>query len=315
MAWMADEFRRSGFDDANSIACVTGKPLHRGGISGRTEATGRGVQYATHCFFRDGRGATAIGLGNSIEDKSFIVQGFGNVGYHAAKFLSEEDGARIISIIERSGVVTNLSGLDVEALKQHFVAHGTFEGFPGGEFSRDTRQALIADCDCLIPAALENAITPTEARTLNARVVIEAANGPVTANADEILIARGIPVLPDLLVNSGGVIVSYFEWVKNLTHIPFGLMDRRRREQNRLYMADLMAEMTGSEFPLKSRAQFLGGNDEIDLVRSGLEDMIRNAYAKIAELRAERPEIPDYRTAAYVLAISQIGAAYREIGI
>lgn len=315
MAWMADEFRRSGQADVNGHACVTGKPLARGGIAGRTEATGRGVQYAMQCFFRDQSGAERAELGTSLKDQRITVQGFGNVGYHAAKFLSEEDEARIVCVIERDGLIRNDSGLDVQALKDHFNEHGTFRGFDRGEFATESKDGLIGECDILIPAALENAVDEDVARRLKARLVVEAANGPVSFEADRILRENGVVVLPDLFVNSGGVVVSYFEWVKNLTHIPFGLMDRRRRERSRYTITTALEQMTNRAFPVDMRDEFLDGGSELDLVRSGLDDVMRNAYDRMSNLMSERPDITNFRTAAYVIAISNIANAYAEIGI
>ncbi len=315
MAWMADEFRRSGSADVNGHACVTGKPLSRGGIAGRTEATGRGVQYAIQCFFRDENGAERIGMGASLQSKTITVQGFGNVGYHAAKFLSEDDGAKVVCVIERDGLIKNDDGLNIEALKEYFTQHRTFRGCDLGEFSPNTEDGLMTACDILVPAALENAIDENIAKCLKAKLIVEAANGPVSFDADQILNDRGITVLPDLFVNSGGVIVSYFEWVKNLTHIPFGLMDRRRRERSRQTIATALEQMTEQPFPKHMRDEFLDGGSELDLVRSGLDDVMRSAYDRIAELRIQKPEVPDFRTAAYVIAIRNIANAYADIGI
>ena len=315
MAWIADEYRRRGPLDINANACVTGKPLAGGGIHGRTEATGRGVQYAIQCFYRDEHAKAKYGIADGLSDKTVVMHGFGNVGYHAAKFLHEEDGCRIIRVVEYNGMITNDNGLDIEALKSYFMANGTFENFSGGTFDADTGNSLLKPCDILIPASKENTIDETLAGNLNARLVVEAANGPVSFQADSILGSRGIAVLPDLFVNSGGVIVSYFEWVKNLTHIPFGLMERRRREHHRLTTASVLERMTGKAFPEDMKEEFLDGGSEIDLVRSGLDDMMRSSYDRISEALRTHPEYRDYRTAAYVIAITAIADAYQAIGV
>lgn len=314
MAWMADEFKRTGpADIINANACVTGKPLSRGGIAGRTEATGRGVQYAIHCYLRD-LGQPGIAGNRDLSTMTVAVQGFGNVGFHAAKFL-REDGARIVCIAERDGYVVSRDGLDVEALKQHQSETGSILGFAGGESHASSAEALEIDCDILIPAAMEGAITLANAHRVRAKLIAEAANGPVTFDAEPVLAHRGVVILPDLFVNAGGVVVSYFEWVKNLTHIPFGLMERRRRERRNTQIANALETMTGQEFPSGLRGEFLEGGSEIDLVRSGLDDVMRSAYARLAASLRSHPEIKDFRTAAYRIAIDRIAEAYKAIGI
>jgi len=315
MAWMADEYRRCGNPDVDAKACVTGKPLMRGGIAGRTAATGRGVQYAIQCFYNDETSLNKSKIGCSLEDSTIIVQGFGNVGYHASKFLSEDDHCKITRVIEHNGMITDDKGLNIEALKAHFSDNGTFEGFTPGTFQQDTREGLIKPCDILIPAALENAVTNQNAPHLDVGLVVEAANGPLTYEADKICRDRGITILPDLFVNSGGVIVSYFEWVKNLTHIPFGLMDKRRRERSRATISTALERMTGQSLPEDLRDEFLDGGSELQLVESGLDDVMRSAYERMRSIMHARPDIGDFRTASYVLAISHIADAYGEIGI
>ncbi|WP_354098394.1 Glu/Leu/Phe/Val dehydrogenase [Bradyrhizobium sp. S3.2.12] len=315
MAWMVDEFRRANPTDVvNARACVTGKPLSKGGIAGRTEATGRGVQFAIQSYLRDPRTPGLNGQ-RDLKDASVVVQGFGNVGFHAAKFLSEEDNARVIAITESDGYVANPKGLSIESLKRHQRQTGSILGFPGATSAAGDMSGIELACDVLIPAATENAIHSENAGRIKAHLVVEAANGPVTFEADKILRSRGIIILPDLYVNAGGVVVSYFEWVKNLTHIPFGLMERRRRERRNQTIATALERMTGKQFPSDMRDEFLEGGAEIDLVRSGLEDVMRSTWARIADLIEERPELGDYRTAAYVASIRQIAQAYEAIGI
>ncbi|ESW68726.1 hypothetical protein X772_34250 [Mesorhizobium sp. LSJC280B00] len=244
-----------------------------------------------------------------------IVQGFGNVGYHAAKFLTEEDRAKIICIVERDGFVFNPDGLDIEAVNSHRIRTGSILDFPGAQSSTEKERGLEIECDILIPAAMENAITIDNASRIRAKLVAEAANGPVSFQAERILQQNGIVILPDLFVNAGGVIVSYFEWVKNLTHIPFGLMERRRRERRNSQITSALESMTGKPFPEDMRGEFLEGGREVDLVRSGLDDVMRGAYDRMAKVLSEKPEIKDFRTAAYYIALHQIGDAYKAIGI
>ncbi|MER8924137.1 Glu/Leu/Phe/Val dehydrogenase [Mesorhizobium sp. M0802] len=315
MAWMMDEFRRANPTDViNARACVTGKPLSKGGIAGRTEATGRGVQFAIHSYLRDARTAGLNGKCD-LKGAAVIVQGFGNVGYHTAKFLSEDDGALATIVAEHDGYVANPDGLAIEALKQHQIKTGSILGFVGGASFPGDVIGIEQPCDVLIPAAMENAIHAGNADRIKANLVVEAANGPVTFEADKVLRTRGVTILSDLYVNAGGVVVSYFEWVKNLTHIPFGLMERRRRERRNQTIAAALERMTGKEFPADIRDEFLEGGAEIDLVRSGLEDVMRSTWGRIADLMEEQPELGDYRTAAYVASIRQIAEAYEAIGI
>ncbi|RUX79087.1 glutamate dehydrogenase, partial [Mesorhizobium sp. M2A.F.Ca.ET.040.01.1.1] len=264
-------------DVVNARACVTGKPLSKGGIAGRTEATGRGVQFAIQSFLRDTRTSGLNGR-RDLNGAAVIVQGFGNVGYHAAKFLSKEDGARVTVVAERDGYVANPDGLHIEALKQHQIRTGTILGFEGAKSFAGDMSGIEQPCDVLIPAAMESAIDAENAERIKTQLVVEAANGPITFEADKILRSRGVTILPDLYVNAGGVVVSYFEWVKNLTHIPFGLMERRRRERRNQTIAAALERMTGKEFPADIRDEFLEGGAEIDLVRSGLEDVMRSTW-------------------------------------
>lgn len=315
MAWMADEYRRASPTDLiNAKACVTGKPLSKGGIAGRIEATGRGVQYAIHSFLRDKR-SRSINIGNDLSQMKIHVQGFGNVGYHAAKFLSEEDGAKICAVIERDGCIINENGLDILALKQHHMATGSILNFEQGQSFPDSDLSLFDPCDILVPAAMENAITAENADKIQAKLIVEAANGPITAEAEKLLLARNVEILPDLFVNAGGVVVSYFEWVKNLTHIPFGLMERRRRQRRNHVIATTMEEMTGRDIPAEHQKDLLEGGSEIDLVRSGLEDVMHNAWVRLSDVKENNKSITDYRTAAYVAAIDQVASAYEAIGI
>ena len=314
MAWMADEFRRtSPADLVHAHACVTGKPLSKGGIDGRIEATGRGVQFAIQCYFNDSRNQQTRRV-KELKGAKIVVQGFGNVGYHAAKFLSDNDGALIIGILEHDGYLFNETGLSIDEVKAHKDATGSVLGFANAQSVHDG-SGLTLPCDILIPAATENTITVENASEINAGLVVEAANGPISFEANSILADRGVVVLPDLFVNAGGVVVSYFEWVKNLTHIPFGLMERRRRERRNQSIANALEYMTGREFPEDKLEEFLEGGREVDFVRSGLEDVMRSTYKRMSNLLHERAELGDYRTAAYVVSIQEIAAAYEAIGV
>ncbi len=320
MAWIADQYARMNTTDINARACVTGKPLNAGGISGRVEATGRGVQYALREFFRDERDMAKAGLTGTLEGKRVIVQGLGNVGFHAAKFLMEEDGAIITGIIERDGALFNPSGLDVEAVRSWILRHGGVTGFPDAAHTAEGGAVLEEECDILIPAALEAVINLTNAERIKAPLIIEAANGPVTAGADDILRQKGTVIIPDMYANAGGVTVSYFEWVKNLSHIRFGRMQRRQEEARHQLVIDELERLSsdsgiGWELSPDFKQKYLRGADELELVRSGLDDTMRIAYQSMREVWHSRDDVDDLRTAAYLVAIDKVAASYRAKGL
>ena len=312
MAWIADSYRTLNPDDIDAEACVTGKPPAMGGIRGRVEATGRGVKYGLEEFFRHSDALKAAGLDGTLEGKRIVVQGLGNVGYHAAKLLSEEDGAKITAIIDRDGALIDEDGLDVEAVHQHMRETGGLTGFPGGNHVAEGAPVLEHDCDILVPAALESQITTRNAGRIQARVIAEAANGPVTYEADQILRAAGRVVIPDMYLNAGGVTVSYFEWTKNLSKMRFGRMERRMVETRANALVDAFEDATGKPVPPQLERTLRREVDELNLVRSGLDDTMRTAYQAMQEAWTSRSEIPDLRTAAYVIAIEKIARYYAE---
>ena len=320
MAWIADQYARMNTTDINSKACVTGKPLNSGGIAGRIEATGRGVQYALREFFRDERDKAKAGLTGSLEGKRVIVQGLGNVGYHAAKFLQEEDGCIITGIIERDGALFNENGLDVGAVHEWLVRHGGVSDFPDATCHQEGAVVMEEGCDILIPAALEGVINLENANRIKAPLIIEAANGPVTAGADEILRKKGVVIIPDMFANAGGVTVSYFEWVKNLSHIRFGRMQRRQEEaRHDLIVRELerLDKYLGDGWSMSPnfKEKYLKGADELELVRSGLDDTMRIAYQAMRNVWHERDDVEDLRTAAYIVAIEKVASSYRAKGL
>ena len=320
MAWIADQYARMNTTDINAKACVTGKPLNAGGIQGRVEATGRGVQYALREFFRHPGDAAHAGLSGDLEGKRVIVQGLGNVGYHAAKFLSEEDGAVVTGILERDGGLHSDAGLDVDRVRQWIAAHGTVRGYPEASFVPDGASLLEADCDILIPAAMEGVIHLGNAARIKAPLILEAANGPVTFGADEILRAKGTVIIPDLYANAGGVTVSYFEWVKNLSHIRFGRMQRRAEEARHQLLVNELERLSadkGLGWTLSPgfKDSYLRGAGELDLVRSGLDDTMRAAYQAMREVWHGRDDVHDLRVAAYIVSIGRVAATYVSKGL
>ncbi|WP_340303326.1 Glu/Leu/Phe/Val family dehydrogenase [Roseobacter sp. HKCCD7870] len=320
MAVIADQYARMNTTDINAKACVTGKPIHAGGIQGRIEATGRGVQYGLREFFRHPEDVKAANLSGDLEGKRIIVQGLGNVGYHAALFLRDEDGAKITHVIERDGAVHNDQGLDIEALRAQIVATGGVRDFKGGTFIENGASALEAECDILIPAALEGVINLSNAARIKAPLIIEAANGPITAGADDVLREKSVVIIPDLYANAGGVTVSYFEWVKNLSHIRFGRMQRRQEEsRHELIVNELerLSRDTGIGWTLSPdfKQKYLRGAGELELVRSGLDDTMRTAYQAMREVWHDRHDVPDLRMAGFLVSIARVAASYRAKGL
>ncbi|MED5312280.1 MAG: Glu/Leu/Phe/Val dehydrogenase dimerization domain-containing protein, partial [Pseudomonadota bacterium] len=316
MAWIADQYLQFRPTDIDAKACVTGKPVSMGGIAGRTEATGRGIQYALREFFRDSDDVARAGLSGSLDGKRILVQGLGNVGYHAARFLSHQDGAIITAVVERDGAVAAESGVDVDALRSWIQQNGGVTGFPDAEAVASPETALELECDILIPAATEGVIHAGNAAKICAPLIIEAANGPVTAEADQILREKNCVIIPDLYANAGGVTVSYFEWVKNLSHMRFGRMQRREQEaRNELIIRELdaLSESLGNAWALSEsfRDEFKAGANEIDLVRSGLDDTMRKALQEMLAVLQEKDGVSDFRTAAYLVAIEKIAESYR----
>ncbi len=321
MAWIADQYARMNTTDINAKACVTGKPPHAGGIQGRVEATGRGVQFALREFFRHPEDAMKAGLSGDMDGKRVVVQGLGNVGYHAAKFLSEEDGARVIAVIERDGVLLNDAGLNIEDIRQYMNTNGgLLAGYPHATYSPDGAAALELDCDILIPAAMEGVINLTNADRIKAPLIIEAANGPITFGADEVLRRKGCVIVPDMYANAGGVTVSYFEWVKNLSHIRFGRMQRRQEEGRHELLIQELERLSsdknlGWTLSPDFKSKYLRGAGELELVRSGLDDTMRSAYNAMRDVWHGRQDVQDLRVAAYIVSISRIASAYQSKGL
>ncbi len=319
MAWIADQYKRMNTTDINGAACVTGKPVSAGGIHGRTEATGRGVQYALQEFFRHPEDIEMAKLVGTLKGKRIIVQGLGNVGYHAAKFLSEQDGSIITAVLERDGAIIDDDGLNIEELKAYIAKNGGVKGFKG-TYVEDGASVLEKDCDILIPAAMEGVIHLKNADRISANLIIEAANGPVTAGADEILRDKGVVIIPDMYANAGGVTVSYFEWVKNLSHIRFGRMQRRAEEMRANLLVEELQNLSndnGLNWTLSDnfRNLYLKGEGELELVRSGLDDTMRTAYQAIREVYHARDDVDSLRTAAFIVSVGRIATSYQTKGL
>ncbi|GAA4346226.1 Glu/Leu/Phe/Val dehydrogenase [Hymenobacter saemangeumensis] len=314
MAWIADTYLAFKFGDTNALGCVTGKPVGQGGIRGRTEATGLGVFFGLRELFEDGDMLKRMKLSSGLAGKRIIVQGLGNVGYYAAHFLQQE-GALIVGIAEREGGIFHADGLDVAAVFKHRQDSGSILHFPGAEDVADSFKLLEYECDVLLPAALENQIHEGNAARIQAKVVAEGANGPVTRDAEKVLLERGIIILPDLYLNAGGVTVSYFEWLKNLSNVRFGRMGKRAEEASLRRLVSTIEQTTGKSISAQERDLIVRGSDEISLVRSGLEDTMIVAYHEIRGVMNQVKGIEDMRTAAFYSAIEKIGVSYQSLGI
>ena len=313
MSWIADTYASLKPGDVDAMGCVTGKPVSQGGVRGRTEATGLGVFYGLRELCNTAEEMAKLGLSTGVKDKKVIVQGLGNVGYHAAKYFSEA-GSKLVGIAEYEGGVYNANGLDLEALVAHRKSTGSILNFPGATNVTNSAEVLEMECDILIPAALENVINADNADRIKAKIIGEAANGPLTPEADVVLNAKGVIVVPDMYLNAGGVTVSYFEWLKNLSHVRYGRLEKRFSENQSGTILESVEALTGKKVSDIERKQIMHGPDEVDLVYSGLEDTMIGSFQEIRETMISL-NIPDLRTAAFVTAINKIGVSYEELGI
>ena len=314
MAWIVDTYASLKPGEIDAAGCVTGKPITQGGVRGRKEATGLGVFFGIREVCNMPEIMKKLNLELGIKGKTVVVQGLGNVGYHSAKFF-REGGATVISIAEYEGAIFKADGINEEELFEHRKKTGSILNFPGAKNLEKNSDALELECDILVPAALENVINGENAPRVKAKIVAEAANGPLTPEADEILTAKGVVVVPDMYLNAGGVTVSYFEWLKNLSHVRYGRMEKRFTENLNSHILTQMETLTGKEVSDKERTLILHGADEVDLVHSGLEETMVSATREIMEIWLSNPEIPDMRTAAYVNAINKVATSYTELGI
>jgi glutamate dehydrogenase (NAD(P)+) len=314
MAWILDTYMTLRPGEIDCYGCVTGKPVSQGGVKGRTEATGRGVVYALNEICSHAEDMKDIGLTPGLAGKRVVIQGLGNVGFHTANIIREY-GAVVIAIAESDGAVYNEKGIDPAALLQYKNETKGVSGFPGAKTIKNNAEALELECDILIPAALEKQITERNAKNIKARIIAEAANGPVTPAAEEILLKKGIMIVPDIFINAGGVTVSYFEWLKNLSHVRFGRMEKRFDEKNQGKLIQLIEELTGKSVSRQKVKEIIHGADEIDLVNSGLEDTMINAYNGIRDFKKSHRGIKDLRTAAFAVSINKIRDSYYAMGI
>jgi glutamate dehydrogenase (NAD(P)+) len=311
MGWILDTYRQLS-SDINSEACVTGKPVPMGGIRGRTEATGRGVYFGIREACQNKEDMDMLGLELGLEDKTFIVQGLGNVGYHTAKYMTE-GGARLVGVAELEGSIYDADGIDLEELVAFRQESGSIVGFKNTKEMKSNIAVLEEECDILIPAALENQINEKNASNIQAKIIGEAANGPTTADSHKQLKEKGVLIIPDNYLNAGGVTVSYFEWLKNLSHVRFGRLEKRAEETSYRKILNVIGNISDRTFTEEEMLKLASGAGEQELVDSGLEETMVVAYQQINELR-KKHDI-DLREAAFLNAIEKIGVIYEHMGI
>ncbi|MBC6109857.1 Glu/Leu/Phe/Val dehydrogenase [Pedobacter fastidiosus] len=314
MSWIADTYMTMNPGQLDALGCVTGKPIALHGIRGRKEATGRGVAYAVRECVDVAEDMAKIGLKAGLGDKRVIVQGLGNVGYHSAKFLAEF-GATIVGLCEFEGAIYNPNGLNVDEVFAHRKNTGSILGFPGAKDFKNSMEGLEQDCDIIVPAALENQFTELNIRNVKAKIIAEGANGPTTPEAEAIFTEMGGIIIPDMYCNAGGVTVSYFEWLKNLSHVAFGRMENRYAANSNANLIATLENLTGKTILPEHRLMIVKGASEMELVNSGLEDTMIHSYHEIRETLMNKPATQTLRTAAFVNSIDKIAVSYMNLGV
>jgi len=321
MAWMANEYSRLHPTDLNAHACVTGKPITQGGVHGRVSATGRGVYHGTDLFINEKKYMDMIGLTTGMAGKTFIMQGFGNVGFHSARYFVRH-GAKCIGIAEYDADLYNPDGIDIHALEDYKIANRTIKGFPGAAaWDSKTKGALIEQkCDILGACAKEKVITADNAGRIQAKIISEGANGPITPAGHKKLLERKVLVIPDLYLNAGGVTVSYFEWLKNLNHVSYGRLTWQFTEDQNMAILGSVQDALASHHPgikigpNKDLEEKINGASEKDIVHSGLAFTMKRAGKRIMEVEEEFGLGIDLRTAAYISSIEKVFQVFKDAG-
>ncbi|HBW00192.1 MAG TPA: glutamate dehydrogenase [Bacteroidetes bacterium] len=311
MGWIVDTYRQFS-NDLNAEGCVTGKPIQQGGVRGRTEATGMGVFFGIREACSKADDMKALGLETGVDGKTFIVQGLGNVGYHASKYMTEA-GASLVGVAEQEGSIYKKDGIDLESLMAFRNETGSIMDFEGAINLPDKSTVLTEPADILIPAALENQINEGNAKDVKVKILAEAANGPTSSEAHDILKEKGVLIIPDAYLNAGGVVVSYFEWLKNLQHVRFGRIEKRFDENALRNVLDAVENLSSIKFSDIERLNLTQGAGEFELVKSGLEETMVTAYNEILGARSEYDV--DLRTASFIVAINKVGTIYEQMGI
>jgi glutamate dehydrogenase (NAD(P)+) len=316
MAWILDTYQTfKGSGEIDAAGCVTGKPVNQNGIRGRTEATGRGVFYGLRELSNDAKMMATLKLPVGIGGKTMVIQGLGNVGSYAGSICQNEGGVKVIGIAEQEGTIYNEAGIDIDKLVAFRKSKGSIIGFPGTKKLDVKEDWVKIDCDILVPAALESQITKENAKSVKAKIIGEAANGPVTADAEAILLKKGVVIVPDMYLNAGGVTVSYFEWLKNLSHHRFGRIEKRFDQNTYNNILTQVEKLTGKTIGAREKTMLTKGADEIDLVRSGLEETMINSFHQINETYSKSKKIEDLRTAAFTVALEKVANDYLTLGV
>jgi glutamate dehydrogenase (NAD(P)+) len=315
MAWILDTYQTFKAGEIDAAGCVTGKPVNQNGIRGRTEATGRGVFYGLRELLRNEKQMARIGLTSGIEGKTMVIQGLGNVGSYAGLISQNEGGVKIIGVSEIEGTIYSENGIDIEKLIAHRKKTGSILRFPGTKTLENREDWVKIECDILLPSALESTIHKDNAKVVKAKIIGEAANGPVTADAEAILLKKGVIIVPDMFLNAGGVTVSYFEWLKNLSHMRFGRMEKRFNQNTYMNLVSKVENMTGKTISDREKAVLTKGADEIDLVRSGLEETMITAFNSINDCFNRSKKVEDLRTAAFLVALDKVANDYQTLGV
>ena len=313
MSWIVDTYQSLDQTSTDTLGCVTGKPVSQGGIRGRREATGLGVVIGIAEMCDQPEIMKGLGLKKGLKGKTVAIQGFGNVGYYAAMYC-QQYGAKVVAIGEHDGVTYDDKGLDVEAVFAHMTMTGSISNMPDYKFNKNRDDVLFHDCDILIPAALENQIRMDNVKKVKAKIIAEAANGPVTGEANDYLVENGVYILPDIYLNAGGVTVSYFEWVKNLSNVRFGRLDKRFQKRNFDNIMSVIADITGVTPSAALLKKYTTEADEVSLVHSGLQETMISSFHQIWEIQ-KKHKIKDLRTAAFVCALEKVAKTYTELGI
>ena len=307
MSWIKDTYSYIfGQNDVNAAACITGKPLHQGGIDGRPEATGLGVFFGVRELFTIPEFCSQYKTTVGLKGKTVIIQGYGNVGSWAHKFFQEE-GSKVTGIIEHNSGVFNAEGLDQADLLAYWTKHHSFAGYTGGQvFGADSMEIMYKECDILIPAAIEKSVNKGNMEKFQCKVMAEAANGPTTFAAHKYLVGKGVGVIPDLLINAGGVIVSYFEWLKGLEHVRLGRLTKGWERKSKKELAGLLG-ITGAKL------DGIEGPTEKNIVYTALEEIMNASCRQVFKYSVEHKV--NLRVAAYAQTIAKIAQTYKEAGI
>jgi glutamate dehydrogenase (NAD(P)+) len=315
MAWILDTYQTFKGGEIDAAGCVTGKPVNQMGIRGRTEATGRGVFYGIRELCNDKKMMVTLKLPLGIEGKTMVIQGLGNVGYYTGTICQAEGGVKVIGVSEMEGTIVSDENIDIAKLFTFRKEKGTILGFPGTTTLEKREDWVKIKCDIMVPAALESQITKENARSVKCSIIAEAANGPVTSAAQDILLKKGVMIIPDMYLNAGGVTVSYFEWLKNLSHHRFGRIEKRFDQNTYSNIMTTVEELTGRKIGEREKSVITRGADEIDLVRSGLEETMINSFNQISEYFYKTKKVEDLRTAAFLCAIDKVANDYLTMGV